>query len=63
MTIDQQSALRLLQIRSLVANKEMQVATANRELALGGWIQDHQLVINQLDAEIEHITEQLRRDA
>jgi len=41
----------------------MQVATANRELALGEWLQDHQLVINQLDAEIEHITEQLRRDA
>jgi len=63
MTLDQQSALRLLQIRSLIANKEMQVATANRELALGEWLQDHQLVINQLDAEIEHITEQLRRDA
>lgn len=34
--------IRLLRIRSLVADKEMEVATANRELALGGWLSDHQ---------------------
>lgn len=64
MTINQQADLRLLQVRSLIANKEMEIATANRELSLGGnWLSDHQLAINQLDAEIEHIKEQMHRDA
>lgn len=62
MTFDQRTTLRLLQIRSLIVNKEMQVATANRELSLGHWLQDHQLVINQLDAEIERLSDLIVRD-
>ena len=63
MTIDQQSELRLLQIRSLIVNKEMQVATANRELSLGGWLQNHQIAINSLDSEIEFLITKLQRES
>jgi hypothetical protein len=53
----------LLRIRSLVADKEMEVATANRELALGGWLSDHQGAIRAIDAEIEHIATQVAKYA
>ena len=43
----------LLKIRSLIADKEMQVATANREMSLGGWLSDHNAAIAAIDLEIE----------
>ncbi len=45
----------LLKIRSLIADKEFEIALANRELQLGGWITDHQHSINCIEFEIEKL--------
>jgi len=51
--------LALLKIRSLIADKEFEIALANRELQLGGWISDHQRSINCIEFEIEELIKQL----
>ena len=53
--------LRLLQIASLIADKNMVIATANRELALGEWKQDHQKSIDMFNSDIDSITTEILR--
>lgn len=54
MNTDQAIQLHLLRIASLVASKNMEIATANMELQhCEHWRTDHQTVINGIDAEIE----------
>lgn len=42
----------LLKIRNLVAAREMNTASANRELSLGGWLSDHEGCDRVLSGEI-----------
>lgn len=51
--------LRLLQIASLIADKNMVIATANRELALGGWKEDHPKSIDMFNSDIDAITSEI----
>lgn len=53
--------LRLLQIASLIADKNMVIATANRELELGGWKTDHQKSIDMFNSDIDSITTEILR--
>lgn len=50
----------LLKIRSLIEDKAMVTATANRELALGGWLSDHQKFLQEINMEIDQLFEQLK---
>ena len=51
----------LLRIRSLIADKEMEVAKANRENSMGGWLSDHEAAARAIDAEIEHYAGQIAK--
>lgn len=57
--MDTTTQLRLLQIASLIADKNMVIATANAELAKGGWLSDHQKQIDMLSSDIDFITNEL----
>jgi len=46
--------IELARINSLVADKQMEVAKANRELSLGGWLHDHAAACLEIDRAIEH---------
>jgi hypothetical protein len=59
--MDTVTQLRLLQIASLIADKNMVIATANREFALGGWKEDHQKSIDMFNADIDSITTEILR--
>lgn len=59
---DSRIEILLLRIRSLVADKEMEIATANRELALGGWLSDHQGSMLAMNVEIERLATQVRSE-
>ena len=45
--------LQLLKIRNLIADKEFEVACANREQSLGGWQCDHPGMIASISQEID----------
>ena len=51
----------LLRIRSLIADKEMEVAKANRENSMGGWLSDHEGAVRAIDSEIECYAEQITK--
>lgn len=57
--MDTVTQLRILQISSLIADKNMVIATANAELAKGGWLSDHQKNIDMLNADIDALTNEL----
>lgn len=57
--MDTVTQLRLLQISSLIADKNMVIATANAELAKGGWLADHQKHIDMLNSDIDSLTNEL----
>lgn len=58
--MDTITELRLLQIKNLIANKEMVIATANRELTLGGcWLSDHQGMVDMFERDIDAITQEI----
>ena len=59
MNLDPTTQLRLLRIQSLIADKNLEVALANRETALDGWLSDHKANCAQLDREIEFIKEEI----
>lgn len=59
--MDTVTQLRLLQIANLIADKNMVIATANRELALDGWKEDHKKMINMLNSDIDSITTEVLR--
>ena len=61
MTLEQQSELRLLQIRNAIADKERYTASANQELGQGGWRCDWSIAFWQAEKQIEYLTEQLKR--
>ena len=61
MKSDQAIQLWILGIRSLIADKEMEVAKANRETSMGGWLSDHDAAARAIDAEIEFYTEQIKK--
>ena len=53
------SALDLLRIRSLVADKEMLVSRANNDLAVGGyWLGDYEGWAREIQGEIDAILKQ-----
>lgn len=52
----------LLKIRNLIADKEQVTALANRELCMGGWLQDHQAMHDHLSNEIDELFQQLEAD-
>lgn len=56
--------LLLLKIRNLIAAREANTAAANRELALGGWLSDHDQYDSELEAEMDMLFAQaeLRHD-
>jgi len=45
----------LLQIESLIADKHLEVALANRELSLGGWQSNHHAQCVEIDKQIDYI--------
>ena len=47
----------LLEIKSLILDKEMEICTANRELSLGIWLSNHELSIRKINEEIKFIKE------
>jgi hypothetical protein len=49
----------LLKIRNLIADKEMEVAIANKEMDLGNWLCDHALIVRELDNEIQQLFKEL----
>ena len=51
------SDLLALQIRNLIAAREANTAAANRELALGGWLSDHDQYDAELAGEIDALFE------
>lgn len=51
--------LLLLKIRSLIEDKAMVTATANRELSLGGWLSDWQKCHAEIDGEIQKMIQEL----
>lgn len=57
--MDTVTQLRLLQIASYIADKNMVIATANAELAKGGWLSDHQKHIDMLNSDIDSLTNEL----
>lgn len=57
--MDTITQLRLLQIASYIADKNMAIATANAELAKGGWLSDHQKHIDILNSDIDSLTNEL----
>ncbi len=59
--MDTTTQLWLLKIRSLIADKDFIVATANHELSKGYWLSDHKESINLIDQEIETITENIQK--
>lgn len=61
MNNNQTIELWLLIIRSLVANKEMEVAKANRENSMGGWLSDHEAAARAIDTEIERYVGQIAK--
>ena len=58
-SMDAVTQLRLLQIASYIADKNMIIATANKELANGGWLSDHQKHIDMLNSDIDSLTNEL----
>lgn len=54
--------LLLLELRNLIADKEFTIATANRELSLGGWVTDHSEGIRIIDYSINKIIEIIREN-
>ena len=48
-TNQQMTELRLLQLRSLVADKEVVIQNMERENQLGGWLFDHNEGIRQIE--------------
>ncbi len=58
-SMDTVTQLRLLQIASYIADKNMVIATANAELAKGGWLSDHQKHIDMLNSDIDSLTNEL----
>ena len=59
--MDAITQLRLLQIASLIADKNMVIATANRELDNGGWLSDHQEAIDMCNSGIESLSTEILR--
>ena len=57
--MDTTTQLRLLQIASYIADKNMVIATANAELAKGGWLSDHQKHIDMLNPDIDSLTNEV----
>lgn len=57
--MDTVTQLRLLQIASYIADKNMVIATANAELAKGGWLSDHQKHIDMLNSDIDSLTNEI----
>jgi hypothetical protein len=57
--MDPVTQLRLLQIASYIADKNMVIATANAELAKGGWLSDHQKHIDMLNSDIDSLINEL----
>lgn len=57
--MDTVTQLRLLQIASYIADKNMVIATANAELAKGGWLSDHQKHIDMINSDIDSLTNEL----
>ena len=47
--------LLLLKISNLIAAREANTAAANRELALGGWLSDHDQYDAEMSADIESL--------
>ena len=50
-----------LTIRSLIADKEMEIAIANKETASGGWLSDHCAAIAAINSDIEHYMNAVRK--
>lgn len=46
-----------LRIRNLISAREFNIAEANRELSLGGWLSDHRHEDNILAGEIDELIE------
>jgi hypothetical protein len=61
MTLDQQSELRLLQIRNAISEKERFTATANHELHQGGWKRDWNIAFDECDRLVQYLTMKLTR--
>lgn len=51
--------LMMLQLRNLIATREMNTATANRELSLGGWLCNRDEYYAELALEIDALSKQL----
>jgi hypothetical protein len=62
MTLEQQSELRLLQIRNAIADKEKHIATANHELGkYRGWQSDWNTTFSNTERQIEYLIDQLKK--
>ena len=61
MTNDQQSELRLLQIRNAIADKEFHMACAKYEFRTGGWKSEWKKTISDDDRHIEFLIDQLNK--
>jgi len=51
--------IKLLQIESLIADKNYEIAIANRELSNGDWLYDHNSAIRDISDKIDLIIEEI----
>lgn len=60
---EEKRELTRLRIRSLIADKELNVAEANRELAIGGWLSDHYAHNTAINQEIDRLFQALEQES